>query len=569
MDLKPKTKPNKEQRTIVFVTFESEFAPLGGIAAVMRELPRWMARAEKGRCVTITPFFREIARCKPSLFDEIHPTDHEFTIGFGKDPNKIQHKVQVFQHIDKNGFKTFFLDSAAFFNAPCDCGNPPGLQTPCNPYFDPSNPDQLVQDSLFFCVAVPTALEKLNLTENLILSLQDWEASCVALTIREKPEILSAACVLTLHNSYDRGLTDDDLRKFSEHHMNHPTDLTEMIPLMDGPICTVSENFAAELVSDPLQTDVYAQQLQDAFHRKKIVGINNGLFAEPDKDYRKAIDAARKGDFQQIIEKKKERRLELVKVLEEYQPPGAWGTLNLSDFEGPIFLMFGRDDPRQKGYDLAAAAIKNIPTGKAKYIFTPIPGNDGLNSLRFLEALATERAGEVRVFPFRMTKGYIELQRGSSFIVLPSLYEPFGGATEGYAVGTPVVARATGGLVQQVAPYPSGCLSLAAQKLSDRFHSRSAEPSGFLFREPELPREDVVAGWQAIVNGQTADRGKTVLFQAMIQEATWAFLDAIDLYANEQIKYAKMVYNGFEMLNLFSWDRAVREYQRIYDGVCY
>ena len=142
-------------------------------------------------------------------------------------------------------------------------------------------------------------------------------------------------------------------------------------------------------------------------------------------------------------------------MLTEYQPDQAWGSLNFDNDNGPIFLFFGRDDPRQKGYDVAAAAIEKIPKGKAKYIFTPIPGDEGLEGLAFLKRLARKRPGEVKVFPFRMERGYMELQKGASFLVMCSLYEPFGGATEGYVVGTPVVARATGGLVQQVCPYPS------------------------------------------------------------------------------------------------------------------
>jgi glycogen synthase len=156
-----------------------------------------------------------------------------------------------------------------------------------------------------------------------------------------------------------------------------------------------------------------------------------------------------------------------------------------------------------------------------------------------------------------------------------SIYEPFGGATEGYAVGTPVVARATGGLVQQVAPYRRASISAAARQKAEQFHARSALPSGFLFREPDLPVAEVTAGWRRIVDcaywpggDRVADRLGTPLFDAMVGEAAGAFLDAIGLYVDDPVGYARMIYSGFGMLDLFPWDRSVQEYRRVYDLVC-
>ena len=54
----------------------------------------------------------------------------------------------------------------------------------------------------------------------------------------------------------------------------------------------------------------------------------------------------------------------------------------------------------------------------------------------------------------------------------------------------------------------------------------------------------------------------------MVDEAVGAFLDAIDLYADDPVGYARMVHSGFGMLDLFPWDRSVREYRRVYDLVC-
>lgn len=563
-------KPGRGARNVVFVSFESEFAPLGGLAAVMRLLPRRMAQLEKQPCFTMTPFFRNITRCNAKRYQSIQPTGKTFKLRFGPD----YHKCAIFQHCDAQGFTTYLLDSEYFFDAPCDCGNPPAAQSPCNPYHDPARPGQLLRDALFFCAAIPRMLVALGLTENLYVSLQDWQTASAAFTIKQDREIVSAACTLTIHNPYDQPLSHADLLQICRRTLPGATVLTKMLPFVDGPICTVSENFATELIHDPLHSDVYAPHLQTFFRKRGIKGIDNGLFAKlsfPEP----VIDAARRGDFQPILVEKKKQRDALVRVLTTYQPQAAWGTLdNLAEFEGPIFLCFGRDDPRQKGYDVAAAAIRKLPLGKAKYVFTPIPGIEGLKGLGFLKDLAEERPGEVKVFPFRMEQGYMELQKGCSYLAMCSLYEPFGGATEGYAVGTPVVARATGGLIQQVAPYPGGSMSHAVRWRADHFHARNASPTGFLFREPDLARDDVVAGWQHIVacayapNGdRVGEREGVLLFDEMVREAAWAFSDAIDLYDQAPMQYARMIASGFEMLQRFSWDRAVRDYQRLYDFI--
>lgn len=567
--MRRQTKKRKNVPTFAFVTFESEFAPLGGLAAVMRVLPKRMAEVQQGQCFTITPFFREIAKCRPRIYETIRSTGIEVQIRFGK---RIE-PVEVFCHQDDSGFHTYLLDSPSYFNAPCDCGDPPGPATPCNPYLDPSNPDQLLQDALFFSKATPEALAGLGFHHDLVLFLQDWETACVALTAKENPKIQSARCLLSLHNPYDKVLRKKEFSKISTRTVRGSTVLSRMIPLLDGSLSTVSENFATELVKDPLHAQVYAPHLQKAFKQRPIIGINNGVFGQINFP-QTALDAAEQGDFQGIQKSKAKRRRELIQVLTKYQPNQAWGSLDFIDFIGPIFLLFGRDDPRQKGYDLAAAAIEKIPIGKAKFVFTPIPGDEGLEGLEFLRKLAMRRPGEVKVFPFRMKRGYLELQKGASFLLMCSFYEPFGGATEGYVAGTPIVARATGGLVQQVSPYPSLCLTPEVSRLASQYHESFQAPSGFLFREPKLTRKDTLAGWRKIVEcgywpkgNRVIDRKGTLLFDAMVTQAAQAMMDAIELYENHQLSYATMIYNGFKVLDRFSWDSTVQGYQSLLNTI--
>lgn len=561
-----RSKPNK---TVGFVTFESEFAPLGGLAAVMRWLPKRLARSRGWSSWTMAPFFRSITRCKDKLYRAIESTGHQYVLTYDARP----HAVEIFRHVDESGFQTFLLDSSAFFNAPCNCQDPPTVDAPCNPYLTPGHPDQLLEDALFFCAAVPQALIALGYTKNIVLNLQDWETACVAITVKDHPETSSVTCLLTLHNSYDQPIRPDDLRKISSRACAGETVLSATIPVMDGPITTVSENFAQELRHEPLHSSICAPHLQDEFSEKTIVGINNGLFT-PSTLPESVLTAADEGELQPLMKMKRERRLAMIEELEDYQPDGAWGTLEWSRFEGPVFLFLGRDDPRQKGYDLAAAAIRRLPQGVGRYIFTPIPGDEGIEGLAFLRALANERRGEVKVFPFRMARGFAALQRGASFFGMCSLYEPFGAATEGYAVATPVVARATGGLVQQVVPYPSACLTETVQRSSRRYWKKNQQPTGFLFREAVLSPGDVEAGWKDILacgywpdQDRVQERLSIPLFEAMVQAATQAFLDAIDFYINDKPGYAQMMVNGIHLLDHFSWDAAVKKYRSLYQSV--
>jgi hypothetical protein len=54
-----------DYNTIVFVSFENQFAPCGGLTAVMRMLPPVMAKYRK--TILITPFFQNIEKSKKAF----------------------------------------------------------------------------------------------------------------------------------------------------------------------------------------------------------------------------------------------------------------------------------------------------------------------------------------------------------------------------------------------------------------------------------------------------------------------------------------------------------------------
>ncbi|MFQ5570195.1 MAG: glycogen/starch synthase, partial [Rhodothermales bacterium] len=571
--------------------------------AVMRVLPKEMAAAKNSPpCVVLAPYFKHITdldALKAKGRINTYATRLSFCFAVRGRP----HRVEVTEVTGASGVTTFLLAAEHFFTAP---RNP--YMTPCDPtrpldpYRNPNNPARLTEDALFFCTAVPIALaelrkEKALPSSSLILHLQDWETACVAPALRQvptAPAFSSIRCVLTLHNPYDRYLSPAESPVVADliTHLGLRSDnvLAQTLPLVGKTLSTVSRNFAEELRRDPLHTHVFAPHLQKPLAQKTLVGIDNGLFGTKTFPFsRKARRDAEKtpSDFRTLQQEKRQRRLALADALDaEHRDPAAtkeqagesetWGAaLELTDPAMPVFLIPGRDDPRQKGFDVVAEAIRHIPTGRARYVFTPMPGDEGLVGLRFLQDLAEERPGEVKVFPFRLPpETFRALQRGSSFMVMASLYEPFGAATEAYLAGMPVVARATGGLAQQVAPYRKDrYLSLHGQWLAARYHHRDQKPTGFLFREHALRSHDEVQGWRHIAacgywhqnpkGDRIADRTGTLLFDAMVKSAAQALQDAIDLYSSDQRGYAEMIYNGFRLLERFSWKRTIRHYRRL------
>ena len=591
MNLPSKVKPNTGRRTVVFVTFETEFAKSGGLGAVMGVLPQRMAQYET--CFVLGPHFGNITDLD-GLAKTRRIEAFSVVSSFDLAVEGKTYTIDITEVTGLDGFKTCLLSADGFFTAPTGPYlNPRDPARPMDPDINPNVQEKLVEDVLFFCAAVPRALVELGMTRDLVLQLQDWETACVTQAVRLDPDVESVACVLTVHNPYDRYLGDIDSELAADllaHlHLRPDNVLTQMIPLVDGPLSTVSQNFARELTSDPLHTNVFADHVQALLVEKGLVGIDNGVFGRVAFPFSpQAEKAAEQGDFQGIQGEKWERREKLAEVIAQYQrelahasDPGrqAWGVdLDLSDPGLPVFLVMGRDDPRQKGFDVIAQAIRRIPEGAARYIFTPMPGAEGLVGLGFLKQLADDRPGEVKAFPFRLSfEAFQALQNGSSYMVMGSLYEPFGAANEAYLAGMSVVARATGGLVQQVVPYSQAGLSPYGRRLVASFHDEGAPPTGFLFREPSLP--DEIDGWRRIVDcayWEQVPRGDRIaddredipLFDGMVQSAAEALQAAINLYTSDQAAYARLVYNGFRMLAHFAWDRAIEGYRQLYDQVC-
>ena len=530
--------------TIVFVSYENHYAPWGGLAAVMKMLPPIMSKSIK--TVLISPFFSNNNRTKESIdnkkLKETNLKDHIFYKGFS-------HTVNIYkstEYLDFKDYSIFLVKSEKFFLS----GE--------NPYLDTWRFDSLIHDSYFFSKSIPVVLKLIRdeFPPPYILNLQDWETALVADLL---PTSIPHKCVLTIHNPYDEYLYHDPQGR---------TILQFTIPKMQG-LSTVSEHFAYELNHDVLVHDVLSQKLIGQFQSLPPIGINNGNFV-------KLSFPENISDPDLILnEKLNNRRIfnSLLKERKDLTPK--WGNkIDLIKSDIPIFLIFGRDSPKQKGFDVAAAAIYNLlkrkGTNSAHFIFAPVPSQFDLINLAYLEDLCREFGNNVMVFPFRLSKGYEELQKSVNYIIMPSYYEPFGAAHEGYASGTPVIGRATGGLIQQICPKNYTSLPKLIQKYVGWYHNDIAKPTGYLYRE-DLNTE-TVDNWKYLLSTDFSKRRsiqepvdwRNPIFWSMVTELENVLEQAIILY-NEKNKtsYCEMVLNGLNLFKKYSWEKSAEQYRTL------
>ncbi len=541
-----------KKRVVAYCVWENPFAKAGGIFAVATHLPPALRRAEMGRAgmetVLITPFHRNLRTT---------PAHHELSfIGEIQVPfvTSGEVKVELFEHYDDLDNRWVLMQSWGLFDAA-------GGATGTNPY---AHADSyfLLRDALFASQAVPHVLAHLGYRENVIVHAQDWQMAPTALTVKQAilaDTLESAAAVLTSHNPYDHPLPDYNLSWITDRigprrwPLGSDTVYQRMIPLTDAPLSTVSENFARELTEDPLQTQRFADHLQAVYRSHGVVGIDNPLFGAARSAFsNEATLEAAAGVTDRILREKIAKRKKMLQTLESYADERIWGRLEAAggepltalDDDVPVFMMFGRLDPGQKGFDLLARAIEGFAAGSAKFILTPIVSEGGpyVDDLR---SLAEQRPGDVAVYPFRMEHGYVEAMAGATYAVMPSLYEPFGAATEAYLAGTPVVARASGGLVGQVTDYAAD----------------AGEATGFLFRE-KLP---LGSSWPAIITSTRPSVRAGIPLYAMMAEALYDSLTAAaGLWRTDRRAYGRMLANLYPKAAGYSGGKAAAGYRALY-----
>lgn len=540
------------ERVIVFLSFENSYASLGGLAAVARLLPKWLV--ENGeKVIFLTPFHsgnsavlkaRDEGVLKLKFSDAVfHLCNYEGMLNCYEDTS--------------SEIPSFHLEIKNHFNA----GD--------NPYFYDDSDEKLLFDSLAFSAAVPFAMNRLGYKSNLIFHAHDWETAPISIT--SKYAVISnllnqARTILTLHNSFDAGIPDKFKLLFFNKLIPGHTVLQCSLPLLNGPLTTVSTPFAHELRHDPIQRGIFTDHLQSYFSLNPPIGIENGMFGEPSCPFSdSAITKALQNNFNSILGQKQSFRELFIEQLNSSSYPGIIGKLVIEpDSIAPIFFMSGRLDIMQKGFEVIFHAFERLARGSAKLFFCPSSASNTRN-LSFFEQFSERCKGDITIWPFRISNSqYQSFLQGSSFLLMPSFYEPFGAATEGLIRGVPVLARATGGLCLQINPYNEVNLPPFYSSIFNK--KKSAPPTGILYRE-NYPDDLAEYKWRDLLKMPLESRIENPLFNAMVDSAHSALLSASELYEIPE-QYAAMILNGTESVKCFSWDKAVSKYRKVYDIVC-
>jgi len=539
-----------DARTIVQLAFENRYASLGGLAPATKHLTCQL-EAMGEHVLFFSPYHNgcpgmRTAR-KNGLFDQCL--------------KEIQFKCGGYEGIF-SCYRDTSVETPSYY-----IEIPDRFFAIDNPYgYD--KPEELLLDSLEFVAAVPFALKNLSFTAHILFHAHEWETALVAVTskIADRDGMLRGVrSTLTLHNSFDFSLRPETKRLFFGKGIKGETVLQCAIPFLSGPLVAVSTPFARELSHDPLQRSNFAQHLQKVFSMNPPLGVENGLFSETSPPFTATVlHEASGGGYGRLLSRKNTYRARFLQAVERYRGERATGSLciDYSDETVPVFFMAGRLDIMQKGFDLMFCAFARLTRGSAKLLFCPSRSSGTFEKdLQFFNRIAARCKGDIEILPSKIPRRLYELMlRGASFLLMPSLYEPFGSANEGMAAGTPVIARGTGGLWIQVnSALP---VTIPAFYGNLPLDGNSERPTGILFRE-KYP--DVAAGkeWRQLLKLSPTKRKNLPLFESLVVSAHAALESAIVLYSRPD-EYAKLVLNGLEEVKKFSWERAAKKYREVY-----
>jgi glycosyltransferase involved in cell wall biosynthesis len=336
-------------------------------------------------------------------------------------------------------------------------------------------------------------------------------------------------------------------------------------------VITVSDQFALDLKQDILETKIMGPQLQ---HIKEFnpVGISNGPFSELNFDRSYTVQGLAGIPYLQQWKLRERSRLLDVLAKRACEQKLMWGDLDrFLREELTWFVMAGRDDPRQKGYDVAADAVNRFLEGggRAQFLFFPIPGDAGIERLDFLRQVAERYPCSVVVMPSLAKEEFVAALHGASYGLMPSLYEPFGMAHEFYMNGLVPIGRATGGLIQQVVPLRAAAsFSPAVRRMAERWHNASSQPTGILYRErDDIP--SVVEDWKTMndaccyIGAAKPHERENRTFRSMCDELLLAIKDGVRVFNERPEMYYGMLLDGVAHIErTFSWERAAAEYVR-------
>jgi glycogen synthase len=540
-----------EARTIVQLAFENRHASLGGLAPATKHLTCQL-EAMGEHVLFFSPYHNGCSGMRTARKDGL------FEQCLKEIPFKCGGYEDIFSCYRDTSVEapSYYIEIPGRFSA---VDNPYGYD----------KPEELLLDSLAFVAAVPFALKNLSFTENILFHAHEWETALVAVTSKiadSERSLRGVRSILTLHNSFDFSLRPEIKRRFFGKGIKGETVLQCSIPFLSGPLITVSTPFARELSHDPLQRFNFARHLQTVFSMNPPLGIENGLFSEASSPFTASVlHGASGGRYGKLLSRKHTYRTRFLRAVGRYRGERNTGSLciDYNDKAVPVFFMAGRLDIMQKGFDLMFCAFARLTRGSAKLLFCPSRSSKTFEEdLKFFNRIAARCKGDIEIWSSKIPRRLYELVlRGSSFLLMPSLYEPFGSANEGMAAGTPVIARGTGGLWIQVnSALP---VTIPAFYGNLPLNGTSERPTGILFRE-KYPDSAAGKEWRRLLRLSPTERKKLPLFESLVVSAHAALESAIALYSRPD-EYAKLILNGLEEVKKFSWERTAKKYTEVYE----
>ncbi len=518
---------------------ESPQTPGGGIAPVLK-----MRRAVDKDSILLTPLH---AQAKGAPRTDALENIQNFTV-------RYQGQALPMRLLFDRDTVTYFVDAEGCIpDAPVFAGSP-----------TPYNTDHLLRDALLLALAAAEVLPAIEKRHGIrIIEVQDWQCAAVALVLRER------LITITLHNVYDSGpVSDELLLRFGINPAlcpgpsgeDSPTILQRALPLTRGAFRTVSEGFGR--FDEPFQ-GLLAGHLQPVFHERGVVGVDNGPFKAMADGLLEHLVPPNPAGFREWKSTFRREALLALQSFPDSPENPVWGDRSCLGIDDLWFMMAGRNDPRQKGFEVAAEACSLYLEGggTAKFVFCPLVPADRLADVESLKTLAANFPRNVLVFA-GFCPSFPAFRKGADFGILASHYEPFGMANEYYFDGVAVVARATGGLLQQVIPLV-GCQAYS-DAVRKRVPATSGHPTGILYREPDNISSDLT-GWRLLndVENNPDQWRSSALCRSMISELALALDDAERVAAIPSL-YADMAVAGaLHIQNTFSWQRNKAEYDRL------
>jgi glycogen synthase len=573
---------------IVYCSFENRYATSGGLGSVTKALLPYLdikikekfPSSKTAGVILLTPFYPNIDKFNDPLGNYLMPVTNMVVPYGGKNIPVEIYKYNWRYQIPINGqkkigtIKEYYLKADGFFEAK-------------NPINDPyiydlentaRNNDFQIDDSAFYCKMAPLVVYQLKYRKNIIFHLQEWQTSLISLTsimamlknrLYDKIAIQNCRSIQTLHNTFDSfqspGYFLEHLRKIFKprdedkiynlafrHVLNKTFSLYSigLSFLQKGKISTVSNIFSKEITSDLINTHHFAPHLQNTLKEKGgVKGINNGAFLQiPEKIQIILDDTSPKNKFKEF---KYKQRKELLKKLSTYKTKNTFGELtyqgstvsNIPDFVS-ICFMSGRLDFSQKGYDILLRVIELLHKNKnenIKFVLSPMPVRQ--MDLNLFKKVACACRGTVLVIAERMTDGYFELQSGSTFGIMPSIFEPFGAAIEYMANGTCVIARKTGGLIDQIKDGHDGLL----------YHEGNEHYDGLNIDLFYNLRNDIRKSFS-----------RSDWVKDMVHALKMKLEEAHYLYKNDQDTYFQIIMNAFKKSKEFNWTKSANDYFSIF-----